>query len=335
MPCAPPSRPRGGGVSRRLLLPSAVALVAIAGILVALGGSSAAASLNVTGVWHSTYDCQVGCAGSSFPDAITLKQASGSTTVTGTDQSAATLAGTLSGNTLTLTLTEGSYTADFTVTVSAGGNTWSGPLKDSNGTSGTDTATLQGPPVVARTGEAAPVSGTVSFQPPGAQTFQPLTSSTTIPMGSTIDATSGTVGITVAKPRGGTSGGDFYDGEFTLTQAASGDTKEKLAGGSFSACTAGGSTGPSGTVRLAGAASAAGKSKTVVRELWGHAHGKFTTSGRAGAATVLGTIWLTEDRCDGTFFKAVKDSITVVAFAHPGQKHTVAQGHSYLAPLRG
>ncbi len=320
---------------RRLGFPVALTLIAVAAMLVALGGSSAAASLNVTGVWNSTYECQVGCPGSSFPDAITLKQASGSTTVTGTDQSSATLAGTLSGNTLTLTLTEGSYTANFTVTISAGGNTWSGPLKDSNGTSGTDTATLQGPPVVAQTAQAAAVSGTVSIQPPGAQTFQPLTSSTTIAMGSTINATSGTVGITVAKPGGGTSGGDFYDGEFKLTQAKSGATTEKLAGASFSVCTGAGSTGPSGTVRVAGAARAAGKSTTVVRELWGHAHGKFTTSGRAGAATVLGTIWLTEDRCDGTFFKAVKDSIFVVDFAHPGQKHTVAQGHSYLALLRG
>jgi hypothetical protein len=41
-------------------------------------------------------------------------------------------------------------------------------------------------------------------------------------------------------------------------------------------------------------------SKKVVRHLWGSGTGKFRTRGRYIAATVAGTTWLTEDRCDGT-----------------------------------
>jgi hypothetical protein len=134
------------------------------------------------------------------------------------------------------------------------------------------------------------------------------------------------VGLTVAEPGGATQSGDFYDGEFVLTQNHSGVTTETLTGGSFSAC-------HSATDRLASAASAAATPKGApVRKLWGSAHGKFTTSGRGGAATVLGTIWLTEDYCNGTLFKAVKDSVSIVDFAHPKQKHVIQQGHSYFAP---
>ena len=45
-----------------------------------------------------------------------------------------------------------------------------------------------------------------------------------------------------------------------------------------------------------------------------------------------GTIWLTEDRCDGTYFKAKKDDVYVVAFAHPHHRHHLLQGQSILIP---
>jgi hypothetical protein len=154
----------------------------------------------------------------------------------------------------------------------------------------------------------------------------PLSSSTSIPLGSTIDATHGTVSVTVATPAGGTESGDFYDGEFTLTQAKNGFAAETLSGGSFARCPS------SKSVRSAVDASAS--SKTVVRKLWGNAHGSFKTSGRAGSASVLGTTWLTEDLCDGTLFKAVVHNITVTSVARPGKKHLVVQGHSYFVPLR-
>ena len=310
----------------------AATLAALGVPLAAAGLSSASINVNVSGAWTSVYHCQVGCAGQTFPDTITLKQASGSTTVTGTDLGGGTLVGKLANgpnNTITLTLkeTQGSYIANFNVTITVNGTaeSWSGPLTDSNGTSGTDTATLQGAPVVGKTGEAAVVSGTVTIETPGQTSFTALSGSSSIPMGSTINATSGTVSLTVAKPGGGKQSGEFYDGEFLLTQSHSGATKETLEG-PVSAC-------PAGGARIARAGGAA--KGTPQRTLWGHAHGKFTTSGRGGAATVLGTIWLTQDYCNGTLFKAVKDSITVVTFAQPHKKHHIAQGHSFFAPVAG
>ena len=50
------------------------------------------------------------------------------------------------------------------------------------------------------------------------------------------------------------------------------------------------------------------------RRLWGSGKGNFRTEGQYGAATVRGTIWLTEDRCNGTFFKVKRGAVTIRDF---------------------
>jgi hypothetical protein len=70
-----------------------------------------------------------------------------------------------------------------------------------------------------------------------------------------------------------------------------------------------------------------GKPKTVVRQLRGDAHGDYTTKGRYGSAAVSGTIWLTQDRCDGTYVRVTKDNVIVVAYAHPHRRHNIRHGH--------
>jgi ferric-dicitrate binding protein FerR (iron transport regulator) len=71
-----------------------------------------------------------------------------------------------------------------------------------------------------------------------------------------------------------------------------------------------------------------------VRRLWGRdRHGRFRTRGRNGQATVRGTRWLTEDRCDGTLFKVKKGAIDVRARG----VHRVVRvraGHRFLARAR-
>ena len=62
------------------------------------------------------------------------------------------------------------------------------------------------------------------------------------------------------------------------------------------------------------------------------AAGNYTTNGRYGSASVSGTIWLTQDRCNGTFFRALKDDVYVVAFAHPHKRHHLMQGQTILIP---
>jgi pimeloyl-ACP methyl ester carboxylesterase len=106
---------------------------------------ASAAAFNVTGVYNANYHCEAGwCAGSDFPaPGVHLEQARGSDVVI--DPSGAS--GTLSGHVLTLHGgSSGSYEFDETITFSADGKTWSGPLSDSNGTSGTDTGVkISGP----------------------------------------------------------------------------------------------------------------------------------------------------------------------------------------------
>jgi hypothetical protein len=141
------------------------------------------------------------------------------------------------------------------------------------------------------------------------------------------------VSITVALPGGTTQTGEFYDGEFVLTQAKSGTTIPVLTGGSFNGCpTSGQATAGKNTAR---AAKSKKKPGTVVRQLWGNAHGNYTTKGRYGSASVSGTIWLVQDRCDGTYIEATKDNVIVVAYANPNKKINIQQGQHILLPAPG
>ena len=183
------------------------------------------------------------------------------------------------------------------------------------------------PPIFQQSADLAPVTGSVLIKLPGSNTFTPLTGPIDVPDGSVIDASQGTVSLTVQLPKGGGyETGQFYSGEFQVNQAHSGTLLATLAGGNFNVCT-------QNTTRGAHAAkSSSKKSKTVVRKLWGNAHGNYTTKGRYGSASVSGTIWLTEDTCAGTYFFALKDNIIVVSFKHPHKKHNIRQGHHFFIP---
>jgi len=192
-------------------------------------------------------------------------------------------------------------------------------------------------PVLDQSTDVAPVTGQVLIELPNSTTFIPLSQAENIPMGSLINATNGAVQITVALPNGTTETAEFYDGEFVVTQNAGGRVFETLAGGSFAGCPAPGRKSSAGAKKkgafelAAELLAFAKKSKTtVVRELWGNGHGDFTTKGRYGSAAVSGTIWLSEDRCDGTYFKVTKDTIVVTANARPNKHHNLKQGQSYL-----
>lgn len=185
------------------------------------------------------------------------------------------------------------------------------------------------PAVLGSSADLRPVSGTVLIRLPGSRVFTLLASAINIPMGSTINAANGVVSLTVALPGGGTQTGDFYGGEFVLTQTPNGMTIATLAGGSYAGCPA---PPQKSAARIAAASK---KPNAVIRQLWGNAHGDYTTKGRYGSAAVNGTVWLTQDRCDGTFVRVTKDSVTVVAYAHPKRKHNIRQGRHILIPAPG
>ena len=121
-----------------------------------------------------------------------------------------------------------------------------------------------------------------------------------------------------------TSTANFYSGVFKLGQDKSARPVTALAlfGGNFKkAC---------GT---AGKASAARSKKKVVRRLWGVGKGSFRTTGRFASATIRGTQWLTEDRCDGTSVRVKQGSVTVLDLAR--KRHVVVKApRSYLVSAR-
>jgi ferric-dicitrate binding protein FerR (iron transport regulator) len=69
------------------------------------------------------------------------------------------------------------------------------------------------------------------------------------------------------------------------------------------------------------------------RRLLGNAHGHFTTRGRYGSATVRGTRWSIEDRCDGTLTRVFRGTVVVRDFGRH-RNVVVHAGHSYLAKAR-
>jgi hypothetical protein len=149
------------------------------------------------------------------------------------------------------------------------------------------------------------VRGVVRFRLPGEDRYRRLTGPTSVPMRTIVDTTDGRVRLTVARDRRGrTSKGVFYDGRFRLAQGAGKRpiTHLRLVGEFETAC-------------ASAQASASAAARRKRRRLWGDGKGRFRTRGRYSAATVRGTKWLVEDRCDGTLTKVARGEVEVVDFA--------------------
>jgi hypothetical protein len=170
-------------------------------------------------------------------------------------------------------------------------------------------------------------SGTILILLPGHKKPRPLGKGEIIPVGTIVDATNGRVTLTSRDKDGSVQTAVFYGGVFKVLQRPGSDLVVlRLRGGDFSSCT--GEGGSQADARGSGvSASASGRAG---RHLWGSGHGHFQTVGSHGSATVQGTIWFTEDRCDGTFFKVRRGLVKIRDFT----KHKtllLPKGHSYLA----
>jgi ferric-dicitrate binding protein FerR (iron transport regulator) len=64
--------------------------------------------------------------------------------------------------------------------------------------------------------------------------------------------------------------------------------------------------------------------------LWCDGKGRFRSDGRYGSAGVRGTIWLTEDRCDGTLVRVRRGRVDVDDIPRR-RTVTLSAGQSYLA----
>lgn len=176
-------------------------------------------------------------------------------------------------------------------------------------------------PVAGRTANVAAVKPGVLVKVAGSSTFVMLTDPRQITMGSIIDARKGRVRISIDDGKGGVDTADFFEGVFRLTQRARGTrfATLTLAGGSFKGCP------------RAPRAVLSGRSKSrSVRHLWGSGSGSFRTVGRFSSASLRGTTWLTDDRCNGTLTRVTKGSVIVRDFVRRRNVVVRARGR-YLA----
>jgi hypothetical protein len=203
------------------------------------------------------------------------------------------------------------------------------------------------PPVPGKSVVVRVVSGKVLIKyppgkaPPGGSTtkFGPLTGAVNVPMGSVIDTTKGRIALTSAADTGGTKTqtADFYGGIFQVKQSVP-KKKPKKPVALITDLNLKDQIARSQCAPLKGARSAAVDKKkgpkSVLGKLWGNGKGKFRTNGKYSSATVRGTIWLVEDRCEGTNTKVRRGVVAVRDFK---RKKTVSvkAGHSYLARAAG
>jgi len=172
------------------------------------------------------------------------------------------------------------------------------------------------PPVAGETVNVSRARGVVKIKLPGSNEFFELEDGQQVPVGSTFDTSKGRVNLLAA----GSQRAWFYRGVFKLGQTKGAKPLSTL----------------TLTGRLncgAGKANAAAKKKKKKRRLWGDGKGKFRTKGEFSSATVRGTRWLVEDRCNGTLTRVTKGRVAVRDFV---RKRTVIvrAGKQYLAKRR-
>jgi DNA-binding beta-propeller fold protein YncE len=175
----------------------------------------------------------------------------------------------------------------------------------------------QGPvPDLGETLVAEPESGTVRVRLRGKRRFQPLASIRELPLGSTLDTRRGRVTVsTIRDRRNRVQEADFHAGVFTVRQRARQRfVTELVLRGTIGPCTK-------------GRAQSSARSR---RRLWGSGRGRYRSRGNHSSATVRGTIWMTEDRCDGTLTRVRRGRVVVRDFGL-GRKVVVTRGESYLA----
>jgi hypothetical protein len=179
------------------------------------------------------------------------------------------------------------------------------------------------PPVEGKSVDLAPVKGKVFIKLPRGRRFVRLTEGIQVPVGAVIDATNGKVSLesaTTTKKHGKNQTADFYDGEFQVAQRrGAARTTLVLMGGA--------------KCPKPGQAFVAGHRRPK-RHLWGSGHGNFTTQGSYASASVLGTVWLTEDYCDGTLIHVSTDVVRVDDLV-THRTLLLRAGHSFFAAAKG
>jgi hypothetical protein len=147
----------------------------------------------------------------------------------------------------------------------------------------------------------------------------PVTAETAVGIGSVLDTTRGRAKLNTAEGTSTATGATFKLQEQRVRGVRY--TLLKLVKPKLSGCRT--------TARhTAGLASTQKKKKSV--SLWVHAKGHFKTQGQYASATVRGTTWLTQERCDGTLIRVLRGVVDVHDLVR-GKTYNVKAGHAYLA----
>jgi hypothetical protein len=192
---------------------------------------------------------------------------------------------------------------------------------------------LAPPPVLGKTVTATEVKGKVRIKLPGRGArasqkgggFVPLSQARTIPVRSIVDTRKGTVALRSAKTKKGkTQVGQFTAGVFQVLQSRKRSQK------GLTELALKGSDAEFGSCRAGKSRARAALSRRTIRRLRAKAKGRYRTRGRHSAATVRGTTWTVEDRCDGTL-TSVKRGTVIVRDFRLKKNVIVKAGKSYLA----
>jgi CSLREA domain-containing protein len=179
-----------------------------------------------------------------------------------------------------------------------------------------------------------PEEGKVLIKLPGTKKYVALKELTEIPVGAVIDATKGRVTLTSIGPDGTEQTAEFFGGVFRVKQREGRGlvVLELLDTNVCPAPLTNSSKGGKGASPRAAASSVSFRPKSATAgKLWGSGHGNFRTEGHDGSATVEGTIWLVEDRCNGTTFFRTRRGIVKVRDFVKHRSLPLPAGKTYLA----
>jgi hypothetical protein len=182
---------------------------------------------------------------------------------------------------------------------------------------------VEPPPVLGESFSVARRSGDVIVRYPGRRRrgqVVHLQGSGPFPVGTVIDSRRGRVRLESSRGGKGLHRGVFRSGIFKVKQPKKkgGVTDIVLRGGLFG-CTA---------------KTAGNKAQASVlsrrRRLWGRGRGSYRTRGLYSSGSVRGTIWLTQDTCQGTLTLVIRGVVVVHDFT-TGEDIEVRAGHRYFA----
>jgi hypothetical protein len=171
----------------------------------------------------------------------------------------------------------------------------------------------------------APTAGRISVNPPGPTGFEPLVEGASVPIGSIVDAREGTAAITTELDTGRKQTGEFWGERFKVRQPEEeGGLTEVRVRDAVRTC-------DGKSISAKDKVVSARKKKRRRSGLWGRDRkGRWRTHGHGSQATTRGTIWFTDERCEGTYTKVVEGSVLVRD--HFLKRNVIVKaGESYLA----